>query len=208
MFRRKKYLVKVGLQLRYMMLVLLAMLAVLVVVGWTVYFTIWKEITADPNLTMDKLVLIFEKGNAELLKKLAIIVLFVGVLSIFVSHRIAGPVYRFEKSAKVIAEGDLSLRIRLRKGDELQELADAFNQMTESLESMVFNDRRVLKRLEVVLKTLKEKLTTKKAWSEEDKKHLLNEIENALEALDKVSSSFKLSEEKEKLLAVYEEEAK
>jgi len=207
-FRRKKYLVKVGLQLRYMMLVLLAMLAVLVVVGWTVYFTIWKEITADPNLTMDKLVLIFEKGNAELLKKLAIIVLFVGVLSIFVSHRIAGPVYRFEKSAKVIAEGDLSLRIRLRKGDELQELADAFNQMTESLESMVFNDRRVLKRLEVVLKTLKEKLTTKKAWSEEDKKHLLNEIENALEALDKVSSSFKLSEEKEKLLAVYEEEAK
>ena len=127
------------------------------------------------------------------------------ILSIFVSHRIAGPVYRFERSAKVIAEGDLSLRIRLRKGDELQELADAFNQMTESLESIVFNDRKVLKRLEKVLKTLKEKLETKRAWSEEDKKHLLNEVENALEALKSVSSSFKLSEEKEKLLAAYDE---
>ena len=73
-FRRRRYLIKVGLQLRYMMLVLLAMLSVLVVVGWTVYFTIWKEITQDPNLTMDKLVVIFERGNAELVKKLILIV--------------------------------------------------------------------------------------------------------------------------------------
>ena len=208
MFRRRRYLIKLGLQLRYMMLVLLAMLAVLVVVGWTVYFTIWKEITADPNLTMDKLVVIFEKGNTELLKKLVIIVIFVAILSIFVSHRIAGPVYRFEKSAKIIAEGDLSLRIRLRKGDELQELADAFNQMTESLESIVFNDRKVLKRLEKVLKSLREKLESKRAWTEEDKKHFINEVENALSALERVSSSFKLSEEKERIIAAYEEEDK
>jgi len=207
-FRRRRYLIKLGLQLRYMMLVLLAMLAVLVVVGWTVYFTIWKEITADPNLTMDKLVVIFEKGNTELLKKLVIIVIFVAILSIFVSHRIAGPVYRFEKSAKIIAEGDLSLRIRLRKGDELQELADAFNQMTESLESIVFNDRKVLKRLEKVLKSLREKLESKRAWTEEDKKHFINEVENALSALERVSSSFKLSEEKERIIAAYEEEDK
>ncbi len=50
------------------------------------------------------------------------------VFSFFVTHRLAGPLYRLEKIAKEVQGGDLSLRIRLRDGDDLQELAEAFNQ--------------------------------------------------------------------------------
>ncbi len=50
------------------------------------------------------------------------------VFSFYVTHRLAGPLYRLEKVAKEVQGGDLSRRIRLRNGDDLLELAEAFNQ--------------------------------------------------------------------------------
>ncbi len=199
-FRRRQYLVKLGLQLRYLGVILLAMFAVMMVVGWTVYSTIWKQITIDPNLTMDKLIVIFREGNQILLQKLVFLAILVGILSIFISHKIAGPVYRFEKSAEIISKGDLSLRIKLRKGDELQDLADAFNKMTESLENLVFQDRKNVLTMLKLLKEIKEKFNSKKQLTEEEKQYLLKEMENILDNMQKLTSTFKLSQSKEKIL--------
>src|SRR5437763_9688215 len=52
------------------------------------------------------------------------------MLCIWVTHTIAGPLYRMERVAAEIAEGDLSLFTRLRPKDELKELADALNYMS------------------------------------------------------------------------------
>ena len=51
----------------------------------------------------------------------AIVLLVAGV----VSHRMAGPIYKFEKSAAVLGGGDLTHRIFLRNGDQLLELQEA-----------------------------------------------------------------------------------
>ena len=51
----------------------------------------------------------------------------VGVLSTF---RIAGPVYRFEKFLREVAEGSESQPCRLRNGDQLLELCELLNQAT------------------------------------------------------------------------------
>lgn len=45
------------------------------------------------------------------------------------SNRIAGPMYRLCKSMKEVREGDLSFIVKLRKGDELTEIADELNAM-------------------------------------------------------------------------------
>ena len=66
-------------------------------------------------------------------------------LSIFLSHRIAGPVYRFEKSVRAISSGDLSFQIKLRKTDELKDLADDINKMIGNLRSMVEEDKKIIK---------------------------------------------------------------
>lgn len=58
---------------------------------------------------------------------------FVFLLSILVTHTIAGPVYRMEKVAKEIGTGNLAIVTTLRPRDELKELADAFNVMTRGL---------------------------------------------------------------------------
>jgi len=52
-------------------------------------------------------------------------------LTIYFSHKIAGPVYRLEKSCHAVLEGDFTTVIRLRRGDEMQNLAHLMNNVIE-----------------------------------------------------------------------------
>ena len=65
----------------------------------------------------------------------AVLILFVllSAHSVFVSHRIAGPLYRFRKVMKTVASGDLSVRFTLRKKDYLEKEADLFADMIAAL---------------------------------------------------------------------------
>ena len=57
-------------------------------------------------------------------------ILIITLFSFFISHKIAGPLYRFEKDINSLAkDGDLTRIFRLRKRDEMQELAEALNTM-------------------------------------------------------------------------------
>ena len=51
------------------------------------------------------------------------------------SNRIAGPSYRMRKSLARVREGDFSIRVRLRVGDELIPLAEEMNRVLEWLEA-------------------------------------------------------------------------
>lgn len=55
----------------------------------------------------------------------------VGVL---ITHRIAGPIYRFEQYLKAVVEEQANGPCRIRAGDELQELCDMINAAVEHLE--------------------------------------------------------------------------
>ncbi len=57
-----------------------------------------------------------------------LVVIQIGLLTIFFSHKVAGPVYRFEKVCNNIIKGIYTDEIRLRQGDEMQNLARLFNE--------------------------------------------------------------------------------
>jgi len=52
-------------------------------------------------------------------------------VGIFITHRIAGPVYRFEQYLGEMARGEAKGPCRLRKGDDLQDLCEVINQAVE-----------------------------------------------------------------------------
>lgn len=68
-------------------------------------------------------------------------VILVGIATVivvlFVSHKIAGPLYKIEKSLGRIADGDLSFDVYLRKTDEAKMLAEAFNNAARSLNNLL-----------------------------------------------------------------------
>ncbi len=72
---------------------------------------------------------------------LGLISLAVIAVTLFVSHKIAGPLFRFEKEIKEIGQGDLTKKIGLRKEDQITDMADSLNKMTASLHEKVLDIR-------------------------------------------------------------------
>ncbi len=54
-------------------------------------------------------------------------------LTLFVSHKIAGPVFRYEDSLTKILDGDLRTNVRTRDGDQLKSMIDSMNCWQDSL---------------------------------------------------------------------------
>jgi methyl-accepting chemotaxis protein len=63
-----------------------------------------------------------------------VILIVVPVAGLFLSHRAAGPAYRFRQSFAEVARGRLGFRIKLRRADQMKSTAEAFNRMIEALE--------------------------------------------------------------------------
>jgi len=59
--------------------------------------------------------------------------LFLFLISIYTTHKIAGPMYKIKKLMSEVDGDSLHIAGALRKGDEMWELFDAFNSMIEKL---------------------------------------------------------------------------
>ena len=69
------------------------------------------------------------------------------VVIIFISHKIAGPMFRFEKDLTDIGKGNLVKKIALRKKDQFTDIATSMNNMTMELHNKVFSIETELERL-------------------------------------------------------------
>lgn len=67
---------------------------------------------------------------------LAVLAVLVGALwlaGIWITHKVAGPVYKMKKQFLAVERGDLEVPSALRKGDELREFFEAFRHMVRSM---------------------------------------------------------------------------
>jgi methyl-accepting chemotaxis protein len=75
------------------------------------------------------------------------LVALAGVVALNLSHKVGGPLYRIEKRAGEISQGELAGDLRLRQGDELQSTAQAMNQMSHELNQRLKDIGERLERL-------------------------------------------------------------
>lgn len=62
-----------------------------------------------------------------------ILAVALGLTGIVVTHRVVGPAYKLKLLLRDVANGTLNTRGGLRKGDELQDVGDAFKEMVVAL---------------------------------------------------------------------------
>jgi HAMP domain-containing protein len=115
------------------------------------------------------------------------------VSGFFLSRRITRPIINLRDAAIRIGKGSLDTQIRVRAGNEVGELASAFNQMTVDL-------RKSRKELEEYSKTLEEKVKERTKELEKSKKEL-EETNYDLERFNKlaVGRELKMIELKRKI---------
>ena len=68
---------------------------------------------------------------------LALITLATIIVTLLVSNKLAGPLFRFQKELKEIGEGNLTQVIQLRKDDQITAMADSLNQMRTDLQNKI-----------------------------------------------------------------------
>jgi methyl-accepting chemotaxis protein len=56
-----------------------------------------------------------------------------GVTGVLITHRVVGPAYKLKRLFQHVIDGHLRLEGRLRKGDELQDVFEAYERMIETL---------------------------------------------------------------------------
>lgn len=183
MIRRSNYFIKKGFQfnfaLKFMLLILLeaALIAGL--------FTQISGNTLTTGYT-DSVLTIERTPNFFLWPMLLVILITatgIGlagmVIFILLSHRIAGPLYRFEKDLGDISYGDLTKRINLRKTDQLTEVKEALNSLINT-----FDER---------MGRIKSILTELKALTDKDEPGSSARIQNTVKKLKEEIDRFKVT---------------
>lgn len=59
------------------------------------------------------------------------------IVTLFISHKLAGPLFRFEKEIREIGKGNLTKNVCLRKNDQMIALCDDLNRMCEGLRGKI-----------------------------------------------------------------------
>ena len=123
---------------------------------------------------------------------LAVLIPAAAVFSIYLTHRLAGPLFRLEQTARELIRGNLALRIRLRKGDELHELAGLLNEVLDKLEQAFRGIRESQTHVREVLSWIMDEMRKQPSVNRE----VLNRLEIALkggERIDEILKRFRLS---------------
>lgn len=114
---------------------------------------------------------------------------------IFMSHRIAGPMFRFEKVLDEISKGDLTYKFKLRQGDQFKELEKRINELTDMLDSKAGNLKSGVAEISKMLSRLQ---TMASAHStDKDFSRLLQDISKKLIELQEAANYFKTSQDQQ-----------
>lgn len=171
-YKRSTILIKKKLQFRYFGLIFLGMALAAGMVAVDMYY-----------FSMGSL-------NPLLILKLFILLVVVFIISLFISHRVAGPIYNFEKSAWIVGEGDLTHQVFLRKKDELTDLQAQFNAMVRSLRAKTVKDREASQDLSRRLNDLASKLSS--GISSEESRQMASQLSALSSAAAKITEDYKI----------------
>lgn len=168
--RRRNYFIKKEFQRRFIMKFCLLVALGALISGIIIYAMSLSTVTTsfeNSRLTI--------KSTADyvlpaVLLSSVIVIILIGLatimITLFTSHKIAGPLYRIEKDVGEIVAGNLKIRFNLRKDDEIKPLAAALDTMIKVLRAEIEEANESVSKLESAIEKLekndeKEKLREK-----------------------------------------------
>ncbi|MBN1898254.1 MAG: methyl-accepting chemotaxis protein [Spirochaetes bacterium] len=183
-FKRRTLLIDKRFQTKFLFNIYLFIFIFIFILGLLLVYLTSREMAGSvysKMMTMKNT----QQMMLPLVLRLSIIVLLLGFLIagtrfLIFSHKIAGPMYRFKKSLNELSHGNLKIRIRFRKHDELQDIA---NVLTRAIHELNIRIGSIKKNSEAIGRTLKSK---QRSVSK------LDELKDLHDEIEKILDSFKL----------------
>ena len=114
------------------------------------------------------------------------------IVVILMTHKVAGPMYRFEKQAEKIGSGELSPDLRIRRKDQFQDFATVFNKMTSDLNNGLSQVIGVSEKLDNLIEQLSDN-SGDEILLKDDIRKIVHELKKDKQDLKKPLSYFKVT---------------
>lgn len=114
------------------------------------------------------------------------------IVVLLMTHRVVGPMYRFEKYAEKVGSGEISSDLKIRKKDQFQNLVGAFNKMTQDLGAGLLKVIGVSDKLDALIDQLSDS-TNSEMLLKEDIKKIVSELRKDKRDLKKALAYFKVN---------------
>ncbi len=158
-FKRRTVFIKKAFQGRFIVSVLLMIMLFGLCSAGMIYWLISSDLQSQSQAAHVNIASTWERLGLSILIGNAVAIFLAGIPTIFVvlyiSHKIAGPLYRFEKICEQVGNGNFDAVTPLREHDQLQDLALSFSLMTKKLQDQQQSRQRSYTHLERQFEVLK-----------------------------------------------------
>ena len=188
--KRRIYFIDKKFQTRFIIKFCLLVIASGLLTGGILYFISSKSTTV--SIINSRVVV---RSTADyllpmLIQTIAVSLVIIGIfaiwLTLLISHKLSGPLYRFKKVMRSLGEGDFTVDFKIRDADQLQDLAEEFNIMIKKV-------REELSIIKTGFKNLKEKINSENTQTQpENKQAYSQDLKKISEDINRVINYFKI----------------
>ena len=190
--KRKNYFIERKFQTKYILLTLLLLLTytfIFIVIIFAPYMlTLYFDYPLAEKAEAARAMLLL---HGTIWPWISGIILFFGAISIFISHRIAGPLYRIKRSLSKVTQGDLSVVVKLRKWDDLKDLAEHVNILVDELRTFVITLRNDYDLLSDYIQELEQKIESK-ILTEESGRVIIKKVQASRKNIEEALKKFNI----------------
>lgn len=190
-FRRTQYVTDFSLQFRFILVTLVTLLVFFGLSLWVIYATGWAHL-------VERLSNVYPQGRLMEILRLIYFRLAIGLLllmpvallvTVFLSHTIAGPLVRIKRYLRLMAKGEFELSpLLLRRYDELKEVASLINEITQGVAPRLQERKRLLTSLQNTVGMLRNDLQRLPSVGQEIHRKL-SDVTETLRALERTLQS-------------------
>jgi methyl-accepting chemotaxis protein len=191
-YKRRNFFIDRQFQLKYILLVIfMLLLYTLVFVGTLFIPQIMPFIFSSPVDEQVKAADILLLYHENVWPAVIIVIPLFGFFSIFFTHKIAGPVYRLKVRLQQMTAWDLDSRVTLRNGDDLQDLADCVNLLSEELSDFAAALKSNYETLSSHIDEIQEQIQSG-TINEETGKELVNRLDASRKSIAETLERFRI----------------
>jgi len=133
-YRRRRWIVEPAYQWTMTSVIVGFLLLVVLANMVLIYYALWSTMQALELNQEAVFVAVFRTVAWTVTSGLMIMIPLVILGGLLLTHKVFGPLDRIRTALDAIGRGDYQLKLKLRKGDVLSELADSVNQLAVTLQ--------------------------------------------------------------------------
>ena len=189
---RRKYFINKAFQLNLILKFVILVIFGSIISGLILYFYMARKLLDGPEVvyynTMGLLApaIIF----TQFIVGVFVVLIAIRVV-LLISHRIAGPLYRLERVAERVGDGDLTVKIGFRDKDALLPFKSSFQKMIDNMQFRMLRFRDRVEELKHIDKELAENIANS-SLSQAEKDKIVSFIKKCISLSDETLNEFKL----------------